>query len=97
MKAKDLARLLDGINPDANVYIDLGLVHNKTKALIYEMLTYPDSESCQVERIIMNVFEDGVEEVYLCPYGGQYDLACDNTVESFFEEHGLNEVMEKTR
>lgn len=98
MKAKDLARLLDGVNPDAEVYIDLGISHDKTKALIYEMLTNPDSGACRVEHITMTIFDDcGVREVYLCPYDGQYDLGNDRTVEDFFEEHGLNEVMEEAR
>ena len=97
MKAKDLARLLDGVSPDAEVVIDLGVSHDKTKALIYEMLTDPDSGACRVEHITMTCFKDGVEEVYLCPYDGQYDLASEQTVELFFEEHGLNEVMEKAR
>jgi len=97
MKAKDLARLLDGVNPDANVYIDLGVSHDKTKALIYEMLTNPDSGACHVEHITMTVFDDGVKEVYLCPYDGQYDLTDDKTAECFFEEHELDEVMERAR
>lgn len=98
MKAKDLARLLDGVNPDANVYIDLGISHDKTKALIYEMLTDPDGGVCHVEHITMTIFNDcGVREVYLCPYDGQYDLANDRTVEDFFEGHGLNGVMEEAR
>ena len=98
MKAKDLARLLDGVNPDAEVYIDLGISHDKMKALIYEMLTDPDGGACHVEHITMTIFDDcGVREVYLCPYDGQYDLASDRTVEDFFEEHGLNEVMEEAR
>ena len=95
MKAKDLARLLDGVHPDAEVYIDLGLSHNKTKALVYELLTDPDAGACDVEHINLTCFSDGAKEVYLCPYDGQYDLAADKEVESFFEEHGLNEVMEK--
>lgn len=33
MKAKDLAKLLEGVNPEANVYIDLGISHDKTKQL----------------------------------------------------------------
>ena len=98
MKAKDLARLLDGVNPNAEVYIDLGISHDKMKALIYEMLTDPDGGACHVEHITMTIFDDcGVREVYLCPYDGQYDLANDRTVEDFFEEHGLNEVMEEAR
>lgn len=97
MKAKDLARLLDGVNPDAEVYIDLGISHDKAKALVYEMLTNPDCESCSVEHITMTCFSDGVKEVYLCPYDGQYDLCGDETVESFFLEHGLDEVMEEAR
>jgi hypothetical protein len=88
MKAKDLARLLDGVHPDAEVYIDLGISHNKKKALVYTMLT-TDCESCSVEHITMTCFSDGAREVYLCPYDGQYDLAEDKDVESFFEEHGL--------
>ena len=97
MKAKDLARLLDGVHPDAEVYIDLGLSHNKKKALVYELLTDPDAGACDVEHINLTCFSDGAKEVYLCPYDGQYDLAADKEVESFFEEHGLNEVMEKAR
>ena len=97
MKAKDLAKLLDGVNPDAEVCIDLGVSHDKTKALIYELLTDPDSGACHVEHITMTVFDDGVKEVYLCPYDGQYDLANDRTVEDFFEEHELNGVMEEAR
>lgn len=99
MKAKDLARLLDGVNPDAEVYIDLGISHDKAKALVYEMLTNPDYESRSVEHITMTCFSDsdGVKEVYLCPYDGQYDLCDDETVESFFEEHRLNEVMKEAR
>jgi len=97
MKAKELARLLDGVNPDAKVYIDLGLSHNKRKVLIYKMLTDYDFDCNDVEDVEMScIVEDGVKEVYLCPYDGQYDeLADDKEVESFFEEHGLNEVMEK--
>ena len=97
MKAKDLARLLDGVHPESEVYIDLGISHDKKKALVYEMLTNPDSESCDVEHITITCFSDGVKEVYLCPYDGQYDLADDNEVETFFLEHRLNEVMEKAR
>lgn len=88
MKAKDLARLLDGVHPDAEVYIDLGISHDKKKALVYKMLT-TDCESCSVEHITMTCFSDGAREVYLCPYDGQYDLAEDKDVESFFEEHEL--------
>lgn len=91
MKAKDLARLLDGVNPDTAVYIDLGLCYNKRKNLVYEMLTDYDRSYSGVETIEIN----GANEVYLCPYEGMYDLAHDEVVESFFKEHGLNEVMEK--
>lgn len=97
MKAKDLARLLDGVHPDATVHIDLGLSHDKTKALVYDMLTNPNFGSCDVEHITMTCFSDGAKEVFLCPYDGQYDLADDKEVESFFEEHGLNEVWGKGR
>jgi hypothetical protein len=96
MKAKDLARLLDGVNPDANVYIDLGICYNKTKKLIYRMLTDYDYDMSDVQCIELGNCINGVKDVYLCPYDGQYDeLADDKEVESFFEEHGLNEVMEK--
>lgn len=97
MKAKDLARLLDGVHPDADVYIDLGLRHNKRKVLIYKMLTDYDFDCNGVENIeIPLIVEDGVKEVFLCPYEGEYDnLADKKLVESFFEEHGLNEIMEK--
>ena len=92
MKAKDLARLLDGVNPDAEVHIDFGLCYNKTKKLIYRMLTDYDFD-CSIE--LSNCI-NGVNEVYLCPYNGEYDeFANKKEVESFFEEHGLNEVMEK--
>lgn len=96
MKAKDLAQLLNGVHPDADVYIDLGLCYNQTKNLIYEMLTDPDRNYSDVGAVeITFIVEDGVREVYLCPYDGLYDLADDKVVEPFFEEHGLNEVMEK--
>lgn len=96
MKAKDLARLLDGVNPDAEVRIDLGLCYNKTKKLIYRMLTDYDFDCSDVQCIELSNCINGVNEIYLCPYEGQYDELADNkVVESFFEEHGLNEVMEK--
>ena len=98
MKAKELAKLLDGVNPEAEVYIDLGVSHDKTKALIYEMLNDCDCNAADVEHITMTCFsEGGAREVYLCPYDGQYCMESDETVDAFFKEHGLDKVWEEAR
>ena len=93
MKAKDLAKLIEGVNPDAEVYIDLGVCHNKTKHLIYAMLNDPDMVCASIEHIDLVCSNDGgAFEVLLCPYDGEYDLQLDSIVDSFFKEHGLDKI-----
>ena len=97
MKAKDLAKLLNGVDPDAEIYIDLGISHDKTKHLIYAMLTNSDIVASPIEHIDMVCFHDnGAKEVYLCPYDGEYDLDDDRVVDEFFKQHGLDKVMKES-
>ena len=88
MKAGDLSKLLAGVDPEAKVYIDLGVCHNKIEALAKDMLLTDDSGCADIEDIEMSVFEEGVKEVYLIPYDGQYIL--DNEeAKNFFIRHGI--------
>ena len=91
MKAKDLAKLLEGVNPEAYVYIDLGISHDKTKQLIYEMMHNPDFGSAPVERIEVLYATDGALEVLLLPYDGEYSFD-EEKVAKFFEEYALNNI-----
>lgn len=95
MKAKDLAKLLKGVDPEAEVYIDLGIIHKKSKALVYEILTNADFSSAPIEQISLTAFSTGIKEVYLSPYDGQYDLEDDDVVDVFFKVHGLDKGWEE--
>lgn len=88
MKAGDLAKLLGGMNPDAHVYIDLGLSHDKQKEFIKHLFD-EDSGCMDIDGIELSVSDDGVFEVYLLPYDGQYAFGIDGA-DAFFKEHNLS-------
>ena len=89
MKAKELANLLNGINPDAEVYIDLGLCYNKETELIYAMIQDEDFNYSEIETIEVCCGDNGISEIYLCPYDGEYSLPIEEEAEKYFKEHKI--------
>lgn len=90
MKAGDLAKLFGGMNPDAHVYIDLGLCHDKRKEFIKQQILNQDDGCMDIEGIELSVSDDGVFEVYLLPYDGQYGFVDTDGADAFFQEHNLS-------
>ena len=90
MKAGDLAKLFGGMNPDAHVYIDLGLCHDKRKEFIKQVILTQEDGCMDIEGVELSVSDDGVFEVYLLPYDGQYAFVGMDGVDAFFKEHNLD-------
>lgn len=89
MKASALMKLLSGVDPETEVYIDLGISYDKRGPLIFEMLTDEDFTCSKIEHIDVVCNSEGVSEIYLCPYDGIYSLENNAYVESYFKEHNL--------
>ena len=88
MKVRELIRLLQGCDPDAGVFLDLGACHDKVRHLAHALLTGYVDAAVDIESIVIDP-DDGVKEIYLLPYD-EYTLASDDVVDNFFKLHGLD-------
>ena len=97
MKAKDLAKMLEGVNPESEVYVDIGTHYDKKKNIVYELIHNEDFGCERIEEVSMFVLhEKGVFEIALIPYD-YCGLQHDNVVDEFFEKYGLNKLMDDIR
>ena len=90
MKAKDLIKILQGVDPESDVFIDLGDFNEVRKGLIHSMLVdnecwhLPDIESISITRH----GDDHPSTILLMPYD-TLDFYTDTVVDEFFKKHNL--------